>query len=224
VVCRECGGTGADGGKLDTCPTCGGKGQLTYRQNTLGGNFVTVRTCSTCGGRGKVIRSRCRYCNGTGRVQTVSRIEVAIPKGAEDGMRLRIPGAGEPGINGGPPGDLYVVLTVRKHSVFDREGENLFYTVEVPFTVAALGGEVDVPHLSGKARLQIPPGTQPGTGLKLAGLGLPRLNGRGNGDLFVTVKVRTPRKLTSEQKELLRKFDSIEEEKGKGFFSRLKNA
>ena len=223
VACKDCGGTGAEKGRLETCTTCGGRGQITYRQNALGGNFVTVRTCSTCGGRGKVIREKCRTCGGRGRVQTVSRIEVNIPKGAEDGMRLRIPGAGEPGVNGGPPGDLYVVMNLKRHDVFERDGENLHYSAEVPFTVAALGGEIDVPHITGKARLQIPPGTQPGTVLKLAGLGLPRLQGRSNGDLFVTVKVKIPKKLTSEQKELLRKFDMIEEEKGRSFFSRLKN-
>ncbi len=222
VPCGECSGTGAEKGKLSACPTCNGKGQMTHRQSSLGGNFVTVRTCQTCGGRGKVIRERCRTCNGKGKVQKVSKFEVQIPRGADNGTHLRIGGAGEAGVNGGPPGDLYVVLNVAEHPQFRREGENLFYTAEVLFTVAALGGEIEVPTIDSRAKLQIPAGTQPGTTLRMAGLGLPRMRGRGNGDLFVSLNVRIPKKLNSEQKELLRKFDAIEE-KGKGFFSKLKN-
>jgi molecular chaperone DnaJ len=224
VACTECIGTGAAKGKLESCPTCNGKGQMTHRQNALGGNFVTVRTCQTCGGRGKVIREKCHACDGRGKVNKISKLEVQIPRGADDGTHLRIAGAGEPGINGGPPGDLYVVLHVAEHKHFRREAENLFYVTEVPFTLAALGGDIEVPTMDGKAKLQIPAGTQPGATLRMAGLGVPRMRGRGNGDLFVAVKVRIPRKLSSEQKELLHKFDSIEEDKGKGFFSKLKNA
>ncbi len=224
VKCEPCGGTGADKGKLEQCPTCGGTGQLSYRQTALGGHFVTVRTCQTCGGRGRVIREKCKSCGGSGRKQTTSTIEVTIPKGAEDGMRLRVRGAGEAGSNGGPSGDLYVVIHVTEHDTFKREGENLYYSAEVPFTFAALGGELEVPTMSSKAKLQIPAGTQPGTVFRLNSMGMPRLGGRGSGDLYVTVKVTVPKKLSSEQKQLLKKFESLEEEKGKGFFSRLKNA
>ncbi len=222
VPCTECKGTGAEKGNLSTCPTCNGKGQMTHRQSSLGGNFVTVRTCQTCGGRGKVIRERCRACNGKGKTHTLSKIEVQIPRGADEGTHLRIAGAGEPGTNGGPPGDLYVVLNVAEHPHFKREGENIFYTAEIPFTLAALGGEIEVPTIGSKAKMQIPQGTQPGTTLRMAGLGLPRMRGKGNGDLFVSVNVRIPKKLSSEQKELLRKFEAIDE-KGKGFFSKLRN-
>lgn len=223
ITCPDCSGTGAKDGKLETCPTCHGAGQISQSRNAFGGHFVTVRTCSTCGGRGKVSRERCRRCGGTGKIQEYTTIEVEIPKGAEDGMRLRIPGAGEPGPTGGPSGDLYVVLHMRPDSTFTRDGEDLYYTCEVPFTTAALGGEVEVPTPKSKARLQIPPGTQPGTVLRMAGLGMPRLHGRGYGDLFVTVKVVIPKKLSSEQKQLLKRFEELEEERGKGFFSRLRS-
>ena len=223
VQCSECGGTGAEKGNLSMCPTCNGKGQMTHRQSALGGNFVTVRTCQTCGGRGKVIREKCHVCNGRGKTHTVSKIEVQVPRGVDDGTHLRIGGAGEPGINGGSPGDLYVVMHVARHPEFGREGENLFYAAEIPFTVAALGGEIEVPTIGGRAKLQIPQGTQPGATLRMSGLGLPRMQGRGTGDLFVSVKVRIPKKLSAEQKELLRKFATTEE-KSKGFFSKLKNA
>lgn len=223
VRCEKCGGTGAESGKLEQCPTCHGSGQLSYRQTALGGHFVTVRTCQTCGGNGKVIREKCKSCGGTGKKQTTSTIEVSIPKGAEDGMRLRIRGAGEAGTNGGPSGDLYVVIHVTEHDVFNREGENLYYTAEVPFTLAALGGEVEIPTMVSKAKLQVPPGTQPGTVFRMGSLGMPRLNGRGNGDIYVTLKVVVPRKLSAEQRQILKRFGELEEEKGKGFFSRLKN-
>ena len=223
VRCEKCSGTGAENGKLEQCPTCHGSGQLSYRQTALGGHFVTVRTCQTCGGSGKVIRERCKSCGGSGKKQTTSTIEVSIPKGAEDGMRLRVRGAGEAGANGGPSGDLYVVIHVTEHEVFRREGENLYYTAEVPFTLAALGGEVDIPTMVSKAKLQVPPGTQPGTVFRMSSLGMPRLNSRGNGDMYVTLKVVVPRKLSAEQKQILKKFGELEEEKGKGFFSRLKN-
>jgi len=222
VKCAACGGTGAEGGRLETCPTCRGAGQLSQSRTAFGGHFVTVRTCTTCGGRGKVIRDRCRQCGGTGKIVENTRIEVQIPKGAEDGMRLRIPGAGEPGPAGGPSGDLYVVLHLQKDDVFTREGDDLHYSCEIPFTTAALGGEIEVPTLKSKARLQIPPGTQPDTVFRMAGLGMPKLHGRGYGDLFVTVKVKIPKKLTSEQKQLLKRFEELEEEKGKSFFSRLR--
>lgn len=223
VKCSECNGTGAEKGKLDECPTCHGTGQLSYRQTALGSHFVTVRTCQTCGGKGKVIRERCKSCNGAGKKRTTSKIDVSIPKGAEDGMRLRIRGAGEAGSNGGPSGDLYVVTHVTEHDLFSREGENLYYTIEVPFTLASLGGEVEVPTMVSKAKLQIPPGSQPGTVFRMNSLGMPRLGSRGNGDLYVTLKVTVPKKLSSEQKQLLKRFEELEEEKGKGFFSRLKN-
>lgn len=223
VRCDACGGTGAEKGRLEQCPTCKGTGQLSYRQTALGSHFVTVRTCQTCGGNGKVIRERCKSCGGSGKKPTNSLIEVSIPKGAEDGMRLRIRGAGEVGTNGGPSGDLYVVLHITEHQLFSREGENLYYTVEVPFTVAALGGEVEVPTMTSKAKLQIPSGTQPGAVFRMGSMGMPRLSGRGSGDLYVTLKVTVPKKLSAEQKQLLKRFDELEEEKGKGFFSRLKN-
>ncbi|MEM3851792.1 MAG: molecular chaperone DnaJ [Methanomassiliicoccales archaeon] len=224
ISCPACGGTGAENGKLETCPTCRGTGQISQSRSSFGGHFVTVRTCTTCGGRGKVIRDRCKRCGGTGRLNENARIEVQIPRGAEDGMRLRIPGAGEPGLNGGPSGDLYVVLHLTMDERFTREGNDLYYTTEIPFTMAALGGEIEVPTMEATARLQIPAGTQPGTVFRMAGLGMPRLNGRNNGDLFVTVNVRIPKKLTSEQKQLLKRLAELEEEKSHGFFSRLRNA
>jgi len=206
VECKACEGHGAKSGDYRTCPTCKGAGQVQRSQRRGNANFVTITQCPTCRGTGKQITKECAQCGGSGRAQTVSNIKVSIPKGAEEGMRLRVRGAGEASPNGGPPGDLIIVVHMAGHPVFARDGTDLFVEAPVSFTQAALGAQVEVPTMDGKALVTIPPGTQTGTVLRLKGKGLPDMRDRGRGDQFVKVTVVTPLKLTSEQKDLLKRF------------------
>jgi molecular chaperone DnaJ len=224
--CKACGGMGAKSGDMKTCSTCKGSGQVQRGQKRGYTSFVTITSCPACRGSGKHITKPCEECGGAGSVQTTSTLQVSIPKGAEEGMRLRIRGAGEAGPNGGPPGDLYIVVHVEDHPVFDRDGKDLWVEAPVTFTQAALGADVDVPTLTGTARVTVPQGTQTGTVLRLKGKGMPDLRGYGNGDQFVKVTVVTPSKLTSEQKALMKKLgESIGDygkgTKGKSAFSRF---
>jgi molecular chaperone DnaJ len=206
ITCRTCGGEGAKEGDYKTCQTCKGSGRVQRSQRRGNTNFVTVTQCPTCGGTGKQILRACPECGGSGITQTTSSIKVSIPKGAEEGMRLRIRGAGEASPNGGPPGDLYIIVHVAEHPVFLREGSDLFVEAPISFTQAALGDEIEVQTLDGTALVTIPPGTQTGTVFRLKGKGLPDVRGRGQGDEFVKVTVVTPTRLTSHQKDLLRQF------------------
>jgi len=206
VTCQTCGGHGAKHGDYKTCPTCRGSGQVQRGQRRGNTNFVTIAQCPTCGGSGKQITRECSDCRGTGYSQTTSNIKVSIPKGAEEGMRLRIRGAGEHSPNGGPPGDLYIIVHTAEHPSLIREGRDLFTEVPVSFTQAALGAEVDVPTLDGTAMVTVPPGTQTGTVLRLKGKGLPDMRGRSQGDLYVRVSVVTPSRLNSQQKDILKHF------------------
>ena len=206
ITCRTCGGEGAKEGDYKTCQTCKGSGRVQRSQRRGNTNFVTVTQCPTCGGTGKQILRVCPECGGSGITQTTSSIKVSIPKGAEEGMRLRIRGAGEASPNGGPPGDLYIIVHVAEHPVFLREGSDLFVEAPISFTQAALGDEIEVQTLDGTALVTIPPGTQTGTVFRLKGKGLPDVRGRGQGDEFVKVTVVTPTRLTSHQKDLLRQF------------------
>ena len=199
-ACPACRGTGAaPGSGPAACPTCQGQGQVRYQQ----GFFSISRTCQQCQGSGQVVRHPCPECRGQGRLQREKTLELKIPAGVDSGSRLRVSGEGEAGPQGGPPGDLYVVLHVGEDEVFQRQDTHLYCTVPVSFPQAALGAELSVPTLEGEERLKIPEGTQSGSVFRLKGKGLASLNGRGRGDQFVTVKVVTPTKLNREQRKLL---------------------
>jgi molecular chaperone DnaJ len=199
-LCETCKGSGSAHGKAPTtCRTCAGRGQVRYQQ----GFFSIARTCTTCQGTGSVISDPCTKCKGEGRVVQQKTIDAKIPAGVEDGTRIRFTGVGEAGMHGGIPGDLYVVLQVKEHPFFDRQGNDLYCVVPISVTQAALGDEIKVPTLEGEQTLKIPEGTQSGAVLKLRHKGVPVLNGHGKGDLFVEVRVQTPTKLTKRQRELL---------------------
>ncbi|CCQ94321.1 co-factor of molecular chaperone [[Clostridium] ultunense Esp] len=204
-ICPECHGSGAKPGTTpETCSFCRGTGEEETVQQTPFGRIVNRRTCHVCHGKGKIIREKCPRCQGSGRIRQTKTISVTIPAGIDDGSQLRISGEGEPGINGGPPGDLYILLRVKSHSFFEREGDDLYCEVPINFAQAALGAEIEVPTMGGKVHLKIPAGTQSGTFFRLKGKGFPRLRGNGQGDQHVRVIVVTPKHLTERQKELLR--------------------
>ncbi len=204
MACETCTGTGAEPGtKAETCATCGGAGQVRASQ----GMFRIVRTCNSCGGRGSVVRHPCKACSGRGRVKRERTLAVSIPAGVEDGTRIRLAGEGDLGARGGPPGDLYLFLSVRAHKLFERDGMELFCRIPVPMTVAALGGEIEVPTIDGgKEHLSIVAGAQTGRRFRLKNQGMPRLQGRDRGDLHVEIFVETPVNLTAKQKRLLAEF------------------
>src|SRR5918912_2987003 len=207
-ACETCRGSGAaPGTQPEACPQCGGTGQVRYQQ----GFFSVARTCGQCRGAGRVIRTPCESCKGTGRVEREKQMEVKIPAGVETGSRLRLAGEGEAGAQGGPAGDLYVVIHVKEHEVFERQGNNLYASIPVTFAQAALGAEVSVPTLDAQQNLKIPAGTQTGTVFRLKGHGMPALGGRGHGDLYVSVTLRTPTTLTREQRRLLEELSRIED-------------
>jgi molecular chaperone DnaJ len=206
--CEACKGAGAaPGTQPETCQPCGGTGQVRYQQ----GFFSVARTCGQCRGTGRVIKTPCEECRGAGRVEREKQMEVKIPAGVETGSRLRLAGEGEAGTQGGPAGDLYVIIHVREHEVFERQGNNLYASVPVTFAQAALGAEITAPTLDGSQPLKIPAGTQTGTVFRLKGHGMPALGGRGRGDLFVSVSLVTPTTLTREQRRLLEQLAQIEE-------------
>lgn len=205
-TCTACGGVGTrDGAPRATCEVCQGAGQIRYQQ----GLFSIAKTCGQCRGHGTVIRDPCRTCGGAGLVRSSETLSVRIPAGVDSGSRLKLRGKGEPGNSGGPAGDLYVVINVREHPLFARQGNDIVCEIPVSFTQAALGAEIEVPTLRGKRTLKIPPGTQPGTGFRLKGEGVPDVRGYGQGDQFVRVAVQVPKKLSSKQREVLEEFARI---------------
>ncbi len=206
--CETCEGSGAEEGTTaETCITCSGSGQTSYQQ----GFFSVMRTCPNCSGKGKIIRSPCKDCHGQGRVEKEKSLEVKIPAGVETGSRLRISGEGEAGANGGPSGDLFVVIHVAEHETFERQGANLYSAVPITFGQAALGDEIKVKTLDGEEDLKIPAGTQTGTVFRMRSHGMPALGGRGKGDLFVAATVITPKSLTKEQRKILEKLADVED-------------
>lgn len=208
--CSACQGTGAAAGTHpENCPQCGGTGQTQVVQNTPFGRMVNVTTCSRCRGEGKIVHTPCGECRGKGKVRKNRRIQVTIPAGADNGLRLRISGGGEAGTRGGPPGDLYVYISVKRHKTFGRDGDHLIYEMPVSFAQAALGDEVEVPTLEGMTKLEIPAGTQTGTVLTIKEKGIPHLRGHGKGDLKVRLTIITPRKLSDKQKQLLTEFAKL---------------
>ncbi|CAN5476904.1 molecular chaperone DnaJ [soil metagenome] len=206
--CDECDGKGAEKGTQPvTCNTCNGSGQTRYQQ----GFFSVMRTCPNCGGKGQIIKNPCKNCQGAGRVEKEKIIEIKIPAGVETGSRLRVNGEGEAGISGGQSGDLFVVIHVAEHEIFERQGANLYSAVPVSFAQAALGAEIQVKTLDGEENLKIPAGTQTGTVFRLKSKGMPALGGRGRGDLFVAVTLVTPKSLNKEQRKLLEQLAEIED-------------
>ena len=206
--CDVCEGKGTEEGTApETCITCEGSGQTRYQQ----GFFSVMRTCPNCSGKGQIIKNPCKNCRGAGRIEKEKTIEIKIPAGVETGSRLRIMSEGEAGLNGGPTGDLYIVIHVAEHEMFERQGVNLYASVPVSFAQAALGAEIEVKTLEGEQSLKIPAGTQTGTVFRLKEQGMPNLGGRGKGDLFVAVTLVTPKNLTKEQRKILEQLAEIED-------------
>lgn len=214
TACSACGGTGAEGGRMVTCPTCGGRGQVSSSQRRGYSQFITITTCPKCGGRGQWPEVRCKRCGGSGRVVESRALSVEIPAGAPDGLQLRVPGRGEPGPPGAPPGDLYVVVRVRPHPTFERDDDDVILSMPISYPKAVLGGEVEVPTLEGTARLRIPPGTQTHTVFRLRGKGLPRFRGSGRGDQLVRVVLATPQRVSPEERRLLERLSELEGDRG----------
>ncbi len=199
-TCSSCHGSGSRNGSQPTaCPACAGRGQVRYSQ----GFFTVSRTCPQCGGAGQVNRNPCPDCRGEGHVRREKVLGIKIPPGVDDGTRLRMSGEGEAGRHGGPPGDLYVVLRVRPHSYFERREDDLYIRIPISITQAALGTEISVPTLRGHQKMKIPEGTQPGSTFRLKGHGMPSLNGRGHGNLYVSIDVVIPARLSREQRRIL---------------------
>ena len=227
--CGTCNGSGAKPGtKAETCSHCQGSGQINVEQNTPFGRIVNRTTCRHCGGTGKFIPNKCGTCSGTGKVKKRKKISIKIPAGIDDGQQLRVSGQGEPGVNGGPSGDLYVVFHVKEHEFFERDGDDIYCEIPLTFVQAALGDEIMVPTLHGKVQLKIPAGTQSGTKFRLRGKGVPNVRGYGQGDQHIIVKVITPKKLSDKQKDLLREFAEASgqtvDEDTEGFFKKMKRA
>ena len=225
--CAACHGSGAAAGTSpETCPNCHGTGQVQQRRQTPMGVFATTTTCPRCGGKGKIVSTPCKDCGGTGQVRRRKTVKVTIPAGIDDGQTISLRGQGNAGRNGGPAGDLLLVIGVRPHPLFRREGTSVLCEAPITFTQAVLGGEMEIPTIDGKVKYEIPEGTQTGTTFRLRGKGIPNMNGRGRGDQYVTVYIETPRNLTREQKEALRKFsDTLKEnnyEERKSFFKKFK--
>ena len=225
--CETCKGTGAaPGTSPETCPACGGSGQVQQRRQTPMGVFATTGPCPRCGGTGKIIASPCKDCGGSGQVRRRKTLKVTIPAGIDNGQIISLRGQGSAGKNGGPAGDLQIVITVQPHQLFRRDGADVYCNAPITFTQAVLGGEMEIPTIDGKVSYTLPEGTQTGTTFRLKGKGIPVVNGRGRGDQFVTVHIETPRGLNREQKEALRKFsDTLKEhnyKERKSFFDMFK--
>lgn len=209
--CTTCGGTGAKPGTSpETCPKCGGKGQVVYTSQSFFGTVQNVQTCPNCGGSGKVIKEKCTSCSGTGYTSSKKKIEVAIPAGIDNGQSVRIREKGEPGTNGGPRGDLLVEVNVSRHPIFQRQDMHIFSTVPISFAQAALGGDVKIQTVDGAVIYNVKPGTKTDTKVRLKGKGVPSLrNSAVRGDHYVTLVIQTPEKLSAEAKEALRRFDEL---------------
>ena len=235
-TCEKCHGTGAEPGTpVETCATCHGAGRVRMRQ----GFFTMEQTCRACGGQGETVKTPCSACDGVGVVAAKRELSVNIPAGVEDGMRIRLAGEGEAGARGGPPGDLYIFVSIRPHDLFERDGDDLYCRAPTPMCTAALGGEIELPTIDGGHKtVSIAPGSQTGKRMRLRGQGMPHLRGHGRGDMIIELFVETPRNLNARQKELLRAFrnECCPEaspgchpehesffEKAKGFWERVTN-
>ncbi|WP_203361700.1 molecular chaperone DnaJ [Bacillus sp. REN10] len=228
-TCETCTGTGAKPGtNPETCSHCHGSGQLNVEQNTPFGRIVNRRTCPYCSGTGKMIKEKCSTCGGDGTVTKMKKIHVKIPAGIDDGQQLRVSGQGEPGVNGGPSGDLFIVFRVLPHELFERDGDDIYCEIPITFVQASLGDEIEVPTIHGRIKLKVPAGTQTGTKFRLRGKGVPNVRGYGTGDQHIRVKVVTPTKLNEKQKNLLREFAEVSgemlDEQQASFFDKVKRA
>ena len=228
-TCKECNGTGAAKGTTpDICPDCHGMGQRQTVTKTPFGQIQTMRTCERCHGTGKIVKTPCGHCHGEGKIRNVKEMTVNIPKGVNNGNRIRIKGGGQAGENGGQPGDLFVYIMIKPHEFFKREGNNVYCEVPISFVQAALGATIEAPTIDGKVEMKIPAGIQSGTVQRIKNKGIPNLRGEGRGDEFVTIKVLTPKNLTDRQKKLLQEFESgvddntVHPEK-KNFIDKLKS-
>jgi molecular chaperone DnaJ len=226
-TCPTCRGTGSDPGTSPIrCPQCNGTGEVRRVRQSVFGSFVNVTTCGRCGGEGEVITTPCQECRGQKQVRVTKHLSIDVPSGVDDGTQIRLSDEGQPGMRGGMPGNLYVVISVRKHHYFKRQGTDVFLELPINVAQAALGDEIEVPTLDGSEKLTVPAGTQTGESFRLRGKGIPHLRGGGRGDQRVTVYVVTPKKLTPEQREL---FEELADTLGKevipqgekGFFDRL---
>jgi molecular chaperone DnaJ len=228
-TCPECDGTGAENEEdVQTCPKCNGQGKIRVTQQTPFGQFAQTKTCDRCGGTGTIVENPCSNCQGTGKVNRRRQLTINIPAGVNDGSKLRMSGEGEAGEKGARSGDLYIIINVETHEIFDRKGDDIYCEVPINFVQATLGDEIKVPTLDGKVKFKIPEGTQPGTTFRLKNKGITHLNRSGKGDQYIKAKVVIPEKLDQEQKDLLMKFaemsgDEINPEK-EGFFDKVKNA
>ena len=242
--CDDCHGTGAKPGTSpETCPKCGGRGQVVYTSQSFFGTVQNVQTCPSCNGSGKIIKDKCPKCSGTGYTSSRKKIQVSIPAGIDNGQSVRIRDKGEPGINGGPRGDLLVEVNVSRHPVFQRQDVHIFSTVPISFAVAALGGDVRIPTVDGDVIYTVKPGTKTDTKVRLKGKGVPSLrNAQVRGDHYVTLVIQTPERLSQEAKEALKRFDELtgntlhqhegvadkgekgEKNKKKGFMEKMKEA
>ncbi|AGI48452.1 chaperone protein DnaJ [Thermoplasmatales archaeon BRNA1] len=226
AICSDCHGTGGKDGKTNVCPTCGGRGQVQSVRRTPFGNAVSISPCPKCGGTGKTFDTPCPKCRGRGRVNKTTKVSVHIPAGIEDGMRLRVPGAGDAGTNGGAPGDLFVVVHVRENGSFERDGTDLWAVAETTYPRLVLGGTVEVKNVEGKTiEINVPAGTQVGGVIRVPGQGLPSVNRPSDrGNLYVRVAIKVPKKVTDMEKELLMKLDSEAgkkpSKKSKGIFGK----
>ncbi len=227
-TCPHCGGTGAEPGTRPTrCPECNGTGQVRHAQRSIFGSFVNVSTCPRCGGRGEIIETPCPECHGSRRIEDTQKISVDIPAGVDDGMRIRLAGEGQSGLEGGPAGNLYVVVHVKEHRYFRRRDQDILVNININVAQAALGDEIAVPTLNGEHELSIPAGTQMGSIFRLRGEGVPRLQGTGRGDEIVIVNVEIPETLDEDQRELFAQLgetlgDEITPQEERSFLKRLK--
>lgn len=227
--CTTCGGTGSKPGTSpSTCKHCNGTGQIQYKQSTPFGQFVNVKTCDVCHGEGKIITDPCANCKGKGKIRKGITLKVNIPAGIDEGQTISLRGEGEPGSKGGPSGDLYILVRVKPHVLFQRQGNDVICEVPITFAQAVLGAELEVPTLDGKVKFTIPEGTQTATVFRIRGKGIPYLRGSGRGDQYLKVNIEVPRKLNEAQKELIKQFaeasgDEVHEQR-KSFFDKMKSA
>lgn len=228
-TCATCTGTGAKPGtSASTCKHCNGTGQVQIKQSTPFGQFVNVKTCDVCRGEGKIITDPCTTCGGKGRVKKPVKLKINIPAGIDDGQTISLRGEGEPGLKGGPAGDLFISIRVKPHALFQRQGNDVVCEIPITFVQAALGAELEVPTLDGKVKYSIPEGTQTGSVFRLKTKGIPFIRGNGRGDQYVKVNVEVPKRLNEKQKTLLREFAELSgdesHEQRKGFFDKMKDA